>query len=122
VRVHLAREHALELELLDLAVDALEVGLDGPGRAFVGFGLGEVEQLARLGQVRGEPVERGDDAVEPGALAAEFLGPLRVLPDGGVLEFAQDLGQPLTLAVVVKGTPSAHRRAAQGLRSGGEWG
>jgi hypothetical protein len=77
VRVHLAREHALELELLDLAVDALEVGLDGPGRAFVGFGLGEVEQLARLGQVRGEPVERADDALEPGALPAEILGTVR---------------------------------------------
>ena len=37
--------------------------------------------------------------------AAELLRAFRVLPDGGVLELPQHLGQAFTLALVVKGTP-----------------
>ena len=43
--------------------------------------------------------------LEPGALAAEFLGALRLVPDGRILEFPQHLGQALAAAVVVKETP-----------------
>jgi hypothetical protein len=53
-------------------------------------------------------VERADHAFELGALATELLGTLGVLPDGRVFELAQDLGQPLALSFIVKGTPSAH--------------
>jgi hypothetical protein len=119
VRVHLAREHALELELADRAIEIAEVGLDRPRRARVALGLREVEQFAGLDETAAQPVERSDHGFEPGALAAKLLRALRVLPDGRVLELPQDLGQPLTLAFVVKGTPSAHRCAAGGLRSGG---
>jgi hypothetical protein len=112
VRVHLAREHALELELGHFAVDAAEVVLDRLRRARVRLGLRQVEQFTRLGQPLPQLVERRDDAFELGPLAAEFLSTVGLLPDGGVFEFAQDLGQPLALAIVVKGTPSAHRCAA----------
>ncbi len=46
-----------------------------------------------------------DDAVELAALTAQFLRPLRVLPDGRVFEFPQDFGESLGLARIVKGTP-----------------
>jgi hypothetical protein len=107
VRVHLAREHALEFELLHLGVDAAEVGLDRARGAFVVLGLREVEQLAGLGQSVAQLVEGRDDGVELGALAPEFLRALGLLPDRRVFQLAQDLGQALALALVVKGTPSA---------------
>jgi hypothetical protein len=112
VRVHFAREHALELELGDLAIDSAEVGLDGLRGARVGFGLREFEQFARFRQAGAKLVECADDAFQLGAFASEFLGPFRLLPDGGIFEFPQDLGQALALAGIVKGTPSAHRSAA----------
>jgi hypothetical protein len=107
VRVHLAREHALEFELLHLGIDVAEVGLDRARGALVVLAFREIEQLAGFGQPLAQLVERGDDGVELGALAAELLRALGLLPDGRVLELAQDLGQALALALVVKGTPSA---------------
>jgi hypothetical protein len=105
VRVHLAREHALELELRDLALEARDVLLDGADRALVGLRLGEFEQLAGLAQPAAQAIERTDDRLELGAFAAEFLGTLRVLPDRRVLEFPQDLRKPLAASIVVKDTP-----------------
>ncbi len=105
VRVHLAREHAPELELVDLLAHAFDVGLDGARRRLVLFALGQLEQLAGLAEARAQLVEHVDDALELGAFAAEFLGALGLGPDGGVLEFAQDLGQPFAALVVVKDTP-----------------
>ena len=52
-----------------------------------------------------ELVERADDGLELGALAAEFLGAVGLVPDGRILELAQDLGQALAAALVVKDTP-----------------
>jgi hypothetical protein len=105
VRVHLAREHALEFELGDVALEARGVELDGPDRALVGLRLGEIEQLDGLVQAATQPVERADDSLELGALAAQFLCALRVLPDRRVLELPQDLRQSLAAPLVVKDTP-----------------
>jgi hypothetical protein len=85
---------------------------DGSYHALVRIGLGEIEQFIGLGDLDSELVEPADDAVELGALASQFLGAFGVLPDGGVFELAQDLGQPLALSVIVKGTPSARWCAA----------
>jgi len=52
-----------------------------------------------------EAVEGPDHAFELGALATEFLRALGLAPDAGILEFPQDLGQPLAASFVVKGTP-----------------
>jgi hypothetical protein len=105
VRVHLAGEHALELELRNVPLEARDVLLDGPDRAFVGLRLGEFEQLTGLGQAAVEAIERADDRLELGALAAEFLGALRVLPDRRVLELPQDFRESLAAPLVVKDTP-----------------
>jgi hypothetical protein len=50
-------------------------------------------------------VDRLDDTLELGALAAQLLRTLRLAPDGRVFEFAQDLGQSFGFARIVKGTP-----------------
>ena len=68
------------------------------------FRFGELEQFARLAQTGTQPIERADDGLEPGALAAELLRALGLVPDAGILELAQDLRRAARLAVVVKGT------------------
>jgi hypothetical protein len=105
VRVHLAREHALELELLDLGREFLRVGDHRLGGRFVGFGDRELEQLARLGDTAREPAEPFDDALEPRAFAPELLRTRRVVPDVRVLELARYFLEAFALRIEVKGTP-----------------
>ena len=59
VRVHLARKHALEFELLDVALERREVALDGLRRRFVVLFDSQVQQLAGVLQPAGHAVERG---------------------------------------------------------------
>jgi hypothetical protein len=66
---------------------------------------GEVEQFTGFGEARAELVQHVDHALELRALAAQFLGTLRLVPDRGVFELPQHLGQALALALVVKDTP-----------------
>jgi hypothetical protein len=105
VRIHFAREHALEFHARNLAFEAGHVGFDRADGAFVGLGFRQVEEFRGLGDPDVQAIERTDDRLELGALAAEFLGTLRLAPDRGILEFAQDLRQSLALALVVKDTP-----------------
>jgi hypothetical protein len=105
VRVHLAREHALELETRDVALESVDVLLDGSDRSFVALGFRELEQLERLVQARLQAIEGADDRFELVALPSELLRALRVGPDRRILEFPQDLGQPFRAALVVKDTP-----------------
>jgi hypothetical protein len=46
-----------------------------------------------------------DHVLQGFALAADFLGPLAVVPQVGVLGEADDFGQAITFARVVKDTP-----------------
>jgi hypothetical protein len=50
VRVHLAREHALELELLDVAAQAQRILLDFLCRPQIAFSGYELEQLTGIGK------------------------------------------------------------------------
>ena len=56
-------------------------------------------------------IQRGHDSFQLGALTPEGLCFLRGIPNGGVFELALDFSQALTLARVVKGTPSVRRCA-----------
>jgi hypothetical protein len=109
VRVHLAREHALELEFLDVALEARGVRGDVADRRGFGLGLGELEQLERAVDPVANAVEAAGQRLELGAFAAERLGALGCVPDPGVLELATDLGEPLALADVLKDTPLRRR-------------
>ena len=105
VRVHLAAEHALELELADLGLDLRQVALDLAGGGLVVLGLGELQQLDGIGHRAGGRVHLLDLGGEARALLAELLGLLGLLPDGGVFEFAADFLEPLFLQIVLKETP-----------------
>jgi hypothetical protein len=70
VRVHLAREHAAELEGLDLLGLALDEIDDVLESALVLLLGGELVQLAGLIEGLLDAIQRRDDAVELGALLA----------------------------------------------------
>jgi hypothetical protein len=70
VRVHLAREHAAELESLELLRQALDLADDVAERAGVFFLARELVQLAGFVERLLDAVQSRDDGFELGALAA----------------------------------------------------
>jgi hypothetical protein len=114
VPVHLAGEHARELELGDPPLERAGVALKLGEAGLVRVGLDQVEQLARLADAARDAVELVDRVGEASPFPAELLGPVGRVPDAGVLELAVQLFQALALAVVLKGTPSARPGAARG--------
>jgi len=53
----------------------------------------------------GHAVQRQYDLFQTYPLTPEFLRPLRVIPDLGVFQLADDLCQPFIFAIEVKDTP-----------------
>jgi hypothetical protein len=106
VGVHLAGEHAPELEALDARFEAAQVALDFRGGIRIVFLDREREQFARVLQAVRDLVEPGYDLLQPGPLLAERLRALRFVPDIRLFQFALDLDQPLRLLFVVKDTSS----------------
>jgi hypothetical protein len=115
VRIHLAGEHALEFQLLDLEGQSLGVGLDSIDGVRIRLGRGQIQQLGRIGQGAREPIESADDLLELGAFLSQFLRAVRVVPDTGLLELALYFLQPLVLIVVIKDTSSKSRCALRDL-------
>ena len=111
VRVHLAREHAAELEHLELFRQVLDLTDDIVERARVFFLARELVELAGLVERLLDAVQRPDDGFELGALSAQALRALGIRPDDGVLELAVDLFEPLALGFIVKDTSAARRSA-----------
>ncbi|PNG43485.1 hypothetical protein A1354_05495 [Pseudomonas asplenii] len=58
-----------------------------------------------MGQTAVQFVEGIDDLCQRGALAAQFLGIFRFVPDARIFKLAIDLSQTLMLLIVVKDTP-----------------
>jgi hypothetical protein len=115
VRVHFAGKHALKFEFLDLETQAIDVGLDFLGRARVGFLRGQVQKFRRIAQTALQAVQTADDLLEFGALLAELLRALRVIPNAGLLELALYFLQTLVPIVVIKDTSSKSRYAPRDL-------
>jgi hypothetical protein len=105
VRVHLAREHALEFERLDLFPQAGGVRDHRFRGVVVAFGNRKLEQLGRTGEPGRQLREAFDDLAELRALATERLRTRRVVPDVGMFELARYFFEPLTLGIEVKDTP-----------------
>jgi hypothetical protein len=105
VRVHLAAEHALKLQLAHLAFDGRQILLDLARRGLIVFGLGELEQLGGIAYRLGGTVDLGKFGLELGTLAPELLGFFGLLPNSGIFEFAADFFEPLFLQIVFKETP-----------------
>jgi hypothetical protein len=65
----------------------------------------------RFGKSRTNADNGVDDRFELSPLAAKRLGPFGLIPDFWDLELSVDFGQAFAALIVVKGTPSRHRRA-----------
>jgi len=105
VRIHLAGEHAQELELLHFVRELKAVGFDGLERLLVVLIRREREELGGFAEVLTDALERVDDFAEARALAAELLRPCLILPDVRRLELGEDLRQALFLGIELKDTP-----------------
>jgi hypothetical protein len=115
VRVHLAAEHALELEPAHLALEPLGIAADVARGALIALRLGQLQQLRRIGNALGGGIDLPDVGVQAGALLPQLLRPLRLRPYRRVLELPPYLLQALFLAVVLKETPVARPYARLGL-------
>jgi hypothetical protein len=111
VGIHLAAEHAPELELAHAGFELRDLLLDVADGGGVILGLGQFEQLGGVREGGARGIELFEVGAQPRALAPEFLRPLGVVPDILLLEFADDLFEAFLLGVVVKGTPEARRCA-----------
>jgi hypothetical protein len=83
----------------------LDVGHDRVRGVLVVLALGQIQQFAGFGQAIDQFAHRGDQLVEHGALAAQGLGALGIVPDIRVFEFAGNFFKPFDLQVEVKDTP-----------------
>jgi hypothetical protein len=110
-RIHLARKHALEFELLDFRGKVLDVVGDRRNRTLVVLADRKIEEIARLAERVGQRADAADDAIEVRAFLAEILRALRVVPDRGAFELARDFFEALRLRIEVKDTPEATPRA-----------
>jgi hypothetical protein len=115
VGIHLAWEHALEFEALDIQVQAVRIRFNLPDRPNIALADNEIEQLARIRDGARQPIEAADDVFQLGAFPAKFLRPLRLVPDARLFQFARDFLQALVLIVVIKDTPLKSRCAPRGL-------
>jgi hypothetical protein len=111
VGIHLAAEHALELEAAHAFGKLVLLALDIAGGGHVVLALGEIKQFQRIAQPRGRAIELGELGAQPCAFAPQFLGTLGVAPDRRLFQLAGDFLEALVLAIVFKGTPSGMRRA-----------
>jgi hypothetical protein len=110
VGVHIAGEHAPELEALDARFEASQITFHFGCRRRVVFFNGQRKQLVRIAQAVRNFVEADDDLLQPGSFLAQCLRALGVVPDVRLLQFALNLGQPFRLLIVVKDTSSTRPR------------
>ena len=91
------------------------IGLDFRDGAAVGLLGRHLEQLAGIAQAARQCVQAAHHLLELGALLAELLRTLRVVPDAGLFQLANYFLQPLVLVVVIKDTSSKSRYAPRDL-------
>jgi hypothetical protein len=115
VGVHLAPEHALELETANLPFEPLRILPDVLRGRLVAFSLGQLQELLRIADALGGAIDLRDVGAEAGALFSKLLCPLRLRPDSRVLELPSYLLEALFLAIVLKETPVTRPCARRGL-------
>ena len=104
------------LALADLAANAFKqtIVFRGDQCRFVALFHRQFKQIAGVTDALTGLVQGGDDVFQLRALLAQGLGPLGLVPDVRQGQFALYFDQSFALLVVVKDTPSAHRRARPG--------
>jgi hypothetical protein len=115
VRVHLAREHALEFELLDLEGQTFDIGLDFLARPGIRLRGGQLQEFRGIGQGALQAIQAADDLLELGAFPAQLLRAIRVAPNARLFQFALYFLKPLVFIVVIKDTSSKSRCAPRDL-------
>ena len=108
--VHLAGEHALELQLLHVGLVLVQVGDHGQGGVLVLLGLGQLQQLGGIVQAIEHRGDAAHGLFQAGTFAAQVLGVLGVVPDVGAFQLPRYFFKTLFLGVVVKDTPEATAR------------
>lgn len=98
-------EHALELQLAELAFQVIEIRVDLVQRTFVIFFVRHLQQRFGVIDATLQVFQSLDDIFQRGAFPAQRLRLIGITPDVRVFEFALDLGQAFSLTVVVKDTP-----------------
>jgi hypothetical protein len=109
VRIHLAGKHALELQPFHFYGESGGVPFDFVGRPGIGLLGRQFQQLSRVAQPPGNPVQTLNDALQLRSLPPQLLGAVGIVPDAGLLEFAGYFLQALMLVVVIKDTSSRNR-------------
>ena len=105
VGVHLAIEHAAEFELLEDTGKLGDLAFEVFQGCFVIFLAGQLDQILRIGASALEAVDGADYVLEGRALAAQRLGPLRVIPDAGLGQFKFYFRKAFPSLIDVKDTP-----------------
>ena len=90
VRIHLAAEHALELEPAHTGLELTGIAFDLARRGLIVLELGQFEQLRRIADRMSGAIEFRKLGDQPRALAPELLGTLGCAPDCRVLQLAAD--------------------------------
>jgi hypothetical protein len=117
-RIHLAREHLLELELIEPSLKCGDVFADRRGERLVCLFARQFGELAGLPQFFAELGKAPDLFLKARALTPQFLGALAVFPDLGLLQLALDLAQAPLFGAVVKDAPAARRNAPRAFSAG----
>jgi len=100
-----AREHDLELELLEVLSEARDPVGDLGVEAAVGRLVGQLEGDPEVFGLLGELRYPRDDTGELGPLANDFLGAAVVLPERRLGRLGVERGDPLLLRRDVKDAP-----------------
>jgi hypothetical protein len=115
VGIHIAAEHALELEPAHARFELAGVALDVTRGRLVVLTFGQFQQFCRIADCRIGAVQVFDLPSEARALAAELLGPIGRSPDARIFEFSGYFFETFFLAVVLKETPSRIRHVPRDL-------
>jgi hypothetical protein len=99
----------LELEPLHFRGESGGVAFDFDGGPRIRLLRRKFEQLARLAQPPGDPVQTLNDAFQLRPLPPEFLGAVGIVPNTGLFEFPSYLLKAFVLVIVIKDTSSRNR-------------
>jgi hypothetical protein len=115
VRVHLAVEHALQLEAAHLGFEPLCIGVDVASGGFVSLAFGKLEELRCVRYAFGGALDLAGVGGEARPFTSQLLRPFGFGPNGRIFQLAPYLFEALLLEIVLKETPVRSGCAPRGL-------